>query len=429
MKRAFKKYFIPHEENNYKPHFLHTKRTFFYGSVFLVMKMVVVGFVLLLPTTVFVMPDVLASEEAKLAGLVNRYRSENGVSALSGQVKLYGTATDKASDMASRQYFGHISPEGRTLADIMSAHDYSYEFAGENLALGFADSSELLSAWLESPTHRKNILDPDFTEYGIAMLAGNFENEATVFAVNHFGTPRTIREQLKTENKAVLPEKIAKIDTENVETTSIDQNVSSGLVVVATSTLTTSSTVTITNVADQPTMNDANILSTYNHDNSFVSVVRNEVGDVIVSARVFMGVEPDFAQIEFGKYKIPLKYDLSDGALAGELSIPKADNLSVLISPVLVVRDAAGAELSDTVPLRDQVLTSMTPVQKYIRARKTLSDLMPVFVFSREVYLGFMAIFAIALALNVFIEIKKQHPHIILQTSSLLIMLFFLWAI
>jgi len=57
MKRALKKYFIPHEENNYHPHILHTKRAVFYGAVSLVLKMVVVLFVLALPARVFVLPD------------------------------------------------------------------------------------------------------------------------------------------------------------------------------------------------------------------------------------------------------------------------------------------------------------------------------------------------------------------------------------
>jgi len=428
MKRAFKKYFIPHEENNYKPHFLHSKRTYFYGTIFLAMKAVVVVFVMLLPTTVFVMPDVLANEEIKLAGLVNKYRAESGVSSLSGQVKLYGTATDKANDMIGQQYFGHVSPSGRTLADIMAQHDYAYDFAGENLAIGFADASELLGAWIESPTHRNNILDPDFSEYGIVMLAGNFEDEPTVFAVNHFGHPRSVDGKNKFENKAVLPEKIVQTEQtkteENIlvpETIRTTTEILSPLVTTGIeNTVSTSIGEIVSSSVGQ------NILAAYSRENSFVSVMRDNEGGATVSARVFMGVKPARAKIEFGKYTIPLAYDLSDGAMAGEISIAKDDRVSVLTSPVLIVSDSEGGDWNDTVPLRGQVLTTMTPLQKYITARKTLSDLMPVFVFSREVYLGFIVIFSLALIVNIFVEIRKQHPHIILQTSGLLMMLFFL---
>jgi len=48
-----------------------------------------------------------------------------------------------------------------------------------------------VASWLASPTHRANILDPDFKEMGVAVAFGKFNNRDTILIVQHFGAPST----------------------------------------------------------------------------------------------------------------------------------------------------------------------------------------------------------------------------------------------
>jgi hypothetical protein len=64
-----------------------------------------------------------------------------------------------------------------------------YAHAGENLAIHFTDSSEVVEAWMDSPTHRKNIVDAKFTEIGVGTAKGKYEGYETVYVVQLFGTP------------------------------------------------------------------------------------------------------------------------------------------------------------------------------------------------------------------------------------------------
>src|SRR3989338_6654776 len=115
MRKTLKKYFIPHKENNYHPHILHTKRAVFYGAFFVAMKLIVVAFALFLPLEVFLMPDVLAEEQKQIIALVNETRNKNGLPNL-GEIDLLDRSSDdKATDIAVNQYFSHTGPNNHCL--------------------------------------------------------------------------------------------------------------------------------------------------------------------------------------------------------------------------------------------------------------------------------------------------------------------------
>ena len=100
-----------------------------------------------------------APSASTLVSLVNSSRAEQGLGALSVNGQLVSAATAKANDMLENDYFAHTSPSGKTPWDFISASGYSYVYAGENLAIGYNDSSELHSAWMNSPSHRENIMN------------------------------------------------------------------------------------------------------------------------------------------------------------------------------------------------------------------------------------------------------------------------------
>jgi len=120
----------------------------------------------------------------------NTHRTANNQSELTINEELSQAAQVKLHSMFDEQYFDHIAPNGTGPADIVNQVDYEYIRVGENLALGiYADDAALVQAWMDSPGHRANILDPGFTEIGIAVAQGQFEGNTTWLAVQTFGLP------------------------------------------------------------------------------------------------------------------------------------------------------------------------------------------------------------------------------------------------
>ena len=120
----------------------------------------------------------------------NLQRLNNGVKSLQWNDTLKNSAESKAQDILNKQYFEHISPEGVGPAQLAAQVGYKYVVIGENLALGnFETESALVDAWMNSPGHRENILNPKFTEIGIAAKRGTYEGKTVWVAVQEFGTP------------------------------------------------------------------------------------------------------------------------------------------------------------------------------------------------------------------------------------------------
>ena len=124
-----------------------------------------------------------------LVNLVNRDRATQNISELKVNPLLEKAAQAKADDMAKNGYFSHNTPDGKTPWDFIRASGYKYVFAGENLAVNFVDSDEVHKAWMNSPTHRMNIVSPKYTEIGIATSTGTYKGKAAIFVVQMFGTP------------------------------------------------------------------------------------------------------------------------------------------------------------------------------------------------------------------------------------------------
>ena len=89
---------------------------------------------------------------------------------------LSGTLADvalgHASDMAEHGYFEHKDLAGRTPADRVKAVGYREKLVGENIAYGPESADEAVRGWLDSPGHCENIMDPRFSEMGLAFAIG-----------------------------------------------------------------------------------------------------------------------------------------------------------------------------------------------------------------------------------------------------------------
>ncbi len=124
----------------------------------------------------------------ELISLTNNYRQSLGLNSLKVNPRLTQAAVNKAQDILEGQYFNHTSPAGKKFSDWIKEVNYDYFYVGENLAIDFSDNQELFQAWLDSPTHRENIIRPQYQEIGLAALSGKYKNHSTIVVVQLFGT-------------------------------------------------------------------------------------------------------------------------------------------------------------------------------------------------------------------------------------------------
>lgn len=119
--------------------------------------------------------------------LTNKAREKAGVAVLVKNELLEEAAERKARDMVENDYFAHVSPAGKSPWNWIQDAGYDYRFAGENLAINFTDAEKEQEAWMDSPSHRKNILNPDYKEIGVAVRRGVIDGQETIVTVQEFG--------------------------------------------------------------------------------------------------------------------------------------------------------------------------------------------------------------------------------------------------
>jgi len=134
--------------------------------------------VLLFSARVFaVSPDNEITPE-NVTALMNAYRADAGMGPLRLDAKLTKAAEARMQEMADGGWWGHESPEGTGPFVWITASDYNYVFAAENLAAGFETVRVLVQSWLESPGHRENILNSLYADCGIAVIEGRTDRRA-----------------------------------------------------------------------------------------------------------------------------------------------------------------------------------------------------------------------------------------------------------
>jgi len=124
----------------------------------------------------------------QLIELTNQKREENGLPALKLDETLSQAAQLKGADMIAKNYWAHTSPDGKTPWVFLKEAGYQYLYAGENLARDFMDSQSIINAWMDSPTHRDNLLSSRYTDIGIAVINDTYQGQPTTLVIQHFGT-------------------------------------------------------------------------------------------------------------------------------------------------------------------------------------------------------------------------------------------------
>lgn len=185
----FKKNFSRDKEHERFSHkLMHNSMLF----LFLLIIVVQIGFLV----NVFVSFDKSKFLASVLPGvltmLTNEQRAQNNASTLTKNDLLEKAAKLKADDMALRGYFSHNTPDGKTPWYWLEQVGYKYQYAGENLAVNFFESKDVADAWMNSPSHRANIVKKEYTEIGIATASGIYQGQNSVFVVQFFGTPKIV---------------------------------------------------------------------------------------------------------------------------------------------------------------------------------------------------------------------------------------------
>lgn len=124
-----------------------------------------------------------------VASQVNIYRTGQFLTPLKLNAALSVAAQIKADDMAKRAYFSHLDPDGNHVWQIIQSQKYYYWTAGENLAVDFTNTQVMTAAWMNSPTHRANILNKDFMETGIGISQVKVGNWTHTYVVQLFASP------------------------------------------------------------------------------------------------------------------------------------------------------------------------------------------------------------------------------------------------
>jgi uncharacterized protein YkwD len=178
----------PHEHNDHQPWFLRSEGLLLFLVVLIVAQAATnvssaSGRVLGFATNISV---------SEVINLTNSERASSGLGPLKTNSSLSKAAELKAKDMFQKDYWAHFAPDGTSPWYFFGLVTYKYTWAGENLARDFATSTGVVAAWMDSSGHRANILSPNFSETGVAVVNGNLEGEDTTLVVQLFGKPVSV---------------------------------------------------------------------------------------------------------------------------------------------------------------------------------------------------------------------------------------------
>ena len=359
--------FIPNPDNGHKPRVLGPRViafvvmvavigecAFIFGSTYLIPRSRLYGLV----------------EATALVDETNQNRASNNLPQLQVNPLLQAAAQEKANDMATKGYFAHTSPQGVTPWYWFENVGYSFDYAGENLAVNFSDSQDVTNAWMNSPEHRANILDGDFTQIGIATAQGVYNGQSATYVVEEFGTPAPVAAPVAFVNTAAAASvpttgPIPQVVTPVATTTAAAKPVTKPVV------KSTPSAPAPKPVAVIPTVVAMQDSTSSNTDQSFVAVkaASAETSSVVAQATTTAPV----------------------------VTAPTQVVTTSQVAPVGTVAPAASA-----VGLNQPVQNNW--VEIILSNPKAVAD---------DFYIFLMVLFGIALILNIFIKIRIQFPKLI----------------
>lgn len=142
-------------------------------------------------STVAVFPtgDVLVDQVVQLT---NSYRQQHGLQALTYNSTLSAAAQGHSQNMALQDFFNHTGLDGTSPGQRVNTAGYHYSITAENIAAGFSTAEQVVHAWINSPVHRTNLLNPIVKEMGVGYyhLANDTGNvNYNMYWTQNFASP------------------------------------------------------------------------------------------------------------------------------------------------------------------------------------------------------------------------------------------------
>lgn len=136
-------------------------------------------------TTILV---VLTNDEKQMINTVNDERMKVGLTPLEWCPALARAAKDHSIDMAQRDFYDHVTPEGLEVWDRARNQGYNHSYVGENIAVGQKSVREVMIDWMNSQGHRENILEESYSHFGYGKATGLYDNEpGYIYWTQNFG--------------------------------------------------------------------------------------------------------------------------------------------------------------------------------------------------------------------------------------------------
>lgn len=178
-----------------------------------------------------VLPFTTNVSNQALLQLTNTERSRNKQQSLTLSKDLSEAAAAKAKDMVKKNYWSHTSPDGKSPWVFVVDSGYAYTKAGENLAYGFLTNEQIVAGWMNSSSHRANMLDSNYRDVGFGFAdSKNFDNNGpATIVVAMYGTPLATssdKKQLQPENITASTEPSANTTTPQVAAANETQSIS-----------------------------------------------------------------------------------------------------------------------------------------------------------------------------------------------------------
>lgn len=374
----FKEFFIPHECNDHKPRILRT-RSLSLIVLSLVLVKALVGFYLFLiyPSIARMTADI----NSEIITLTNKSRVENNLPALSLNFVLVASAKTKAEDMLKNDYFAHQSPNGYMPWQWIDRNQYAYIFAGENLAMNFSSALSAHRALMQSPSHRKNILNTKYQDIGIAVASGKINGQETNVLVEFFGAAKSTS--------------LASAVNTSSQTTAANIAMEENKEMAPTSPPTAGQTTKVepTEVVPMPKVAEAN---TENAENKIMEDSPSETGDDIPAETAAASKTQSGGLAEVGEQ--------GEARVAGEENQPENN-------PPLDLDD----NLQAIFPVGEVAISRPQEEGRFWLASKLV-------IWSKYLFMFALAFMVFALTINIIIKLRIQHKPVIIQ--SLLVILF-----
>jgi len=181
--------FHPQRSNNHRPRVLHPEVLLFFVGLTAFFSVGLISLPKISPHAGAVLGYSSSISVSDVVNQTNKQREQSGLPDLVVNKQLSEGAQSKGVHMFSNQYWAHTAPDGTQPWSFFKQSKYNYSVAGENLARDFSNTPDMMQAWMNSPTHRANILNQKYKEIGIAVIDGQLNGVETTLVVQFFGSP------------------------------------------------------------------------------------------------------------------------------------------------------------------------------------------------------------------------------------------------